>query len=89
MLTFLGVLWVVLSLGVVANLHREHDDLGRHGGHFVGEAVSVDAVHAGREGVAAIRLPLPLVDCLALGTIDLDVNVQEPSLSHLEGQTYG
>ena len=38
----------------------EHDDLGGHGGHLVGEAVLVDPVHVRREGVLPVRLPLPL-----------------------------
>ena len=32
----------------------EHDDLGGHGGHLVGEAVLVDTVHVGSEGVFAV-----------------------------------
>ena len=32
----------------------EHDDLGSHGGHLVGETVLVDTVHVGSEGVFAV-----------------------------------
>ncbi len=51
--------------GGLANVHGEHDDLGRHGAHLVGEAVAVDAVHVGGEGVLAVALPLAAVHDLA------------------------
>ena len=38
----------------------EHDYLGGHGGHLVGEAVLVDAVHVGSERVFTVGLPLAL-----------------------------
>lgn len=78
---------MVFSLGVFADLHREHDNLGGHGGHLVGEAVGVDAIHTGREGVPPVGLTLPLMDGLPLRVVDLYVNVKEASLCNLKCQT--
>ena len=46
--------------GRLPDVHREHNDLGRHGRHLVGEAVLVHAVHVRRERVLAVRLALTL-----------------------------
>ena len=36
---------------LVGHVQGEHNDLGRHGGHLVGEAVGVDPVHGSGERV--------------------------------------
>lgn len=69
------------------NIHGEHDNLGSHGGHLVGEAVGVNTIHTGGEGVAPIGLALALVNDLAIRAVDFDVNVQEATLSYLKGQS--
>ena len=49
--------WVT---GGLADVHAEHDNLGGHGGHLVGEAVLVDAVHVSSKCVFSIGLPFSL-----------------------------
>ena len=49
--------WVT---GGLADVHAEHDNLGGHGGHLVGEAVLVDAVHVSSKRVFSIGLPFSL-----------------------------
>ncbi len=75
-----------LSAGQVrlGHVHREHDDLGRHGAHLVAEAVLVNAVGVRGECVLAVGLAVALVDHLVVRSGDLDVNVEEAALDHLE-----
>ena len=69
-------------------IHAERHNLGGHGGHLVGEAVLVHAVHVGSEGVFSIGLSLSLMNGLAIRTHDPDIDVQESSLSHFEHETH-
>ena len=43
--------WVT---GGLADVHAEHDNLGGHGGHLVGETVLVDAVHVSSKRVLPV-----------------------------------
>ncbi len=72
-----GSLAAAILGGRLPDVHGEHDNLGRHGAHLVGEAVPVDAVHVRRERVLAVALPLPLVD--DLGKIKIKSLIQKCS----------
>ena len=63
----------LLVLGLLPDVHGEHDDLGGHGGHLVAEAVLVHTVHVGSKRVLAVGLPVALVDHLSVRAIDLKV----------------
>ena len=60
--------WVT---GGLADVHAEHDNLGGHGGHLVGEAVLVHAVHVCCKRVLAVGLTVALVEDLPIRTINL------------------
>jgi len=38
--------------GSFSNFSVEHDNLGGHGGHFIGETVSVNSIHVSFEGIS-------------------------------------
>ena len=59
--------WVT---GGLADVHAEHDNLGGHGGHLVGEAVLVDAVHVSSKSVFSIGLSFSL-KCEMYETVSL------------------
>lgn len=66
------------------NVHGEHDNLGRHSGHFVAETVLVDAVGVSGERVLAVGLAIALVDDFVVGSGDEHVDVEEAALDDLE-----
>ena len=43
-----------------SNVHAEHDNLGGHGRHLVGEAILVDTVHVSRKCILPIGFPFSL-----------------------------
>ena len=61
-LVMAGLLLSVIGgiTGSISNVHTEHDNLGGHGGHLVGETILVHPVHVGSKGVLAIGLSLTL-----------------------------
>ena len=66
------------------NVHGEHDNLGRHSGHFIAKTVLVDAVGVRGERVLAVGLAIALVDDLVVGSGDEHVDVEEAALDDLE-----
>ena len=75
-----------ILLRCLSEIHREHDDLGRHGRHLVAEAVGEDPIHVRREGEPAVALSLLLVHHFAIGTYQLYVDVQEAAFHNLKCQ---
>ena len=73
--------WVT---GGLADVHAEHDNLGGHGGHLVGEAVLVDAVHVSSKCVFSIGLPFSL-KCEIYET----VSTQHCAIQHRSISSYG
>ena len=67
---------------LLQDLHGEHDNLGSHGGHFVAEAIPVDAVHVRRKSVLTVALPLTLVQVSAIK--DSWVNGHIPSNTNFD-----
>ena len=50
----------------LSNVHAEHDNLWRHGRHFVAEAIFVDSIHVCSEGVFSIWFTVTRVNVLAV-----------------------
>ena len=48
------------EVSLLTYIHAERHNLGGHGGHLVGEAVLVDAVHVSSKCVFSIGLPFSL-----------------------------
>lgn len=83
---------ITIDIGIIvwtfAHIHTEHDDLGRHGAHLIGEAILVYSIHMSGKRVLAIGFAFTLMDHFAIGTFNSNIDIQETAFSHLKHQTH-
>lgn len=72
------------ALGSFSDVHREHDHLGRHGGHLIAEAVSIGASCMCGKSIFSGTFFFALVDNCGVWSGDFHLNVVETALNGLE-----
>merc|ERR1719300_1827091 len=68
----------------LTNVHAEHDNLGCHGAHLIGETILVNSIHVGGECVFSVRLSFSLMNCFTIWSNNPDINVKETTLCHFK-----